>query len=207
MPLAAVLAGCQPDDSTSDPAPEPRDSAGIRIVENERPADDSRLSWRMGPEPSVSVGDVTGEDPYLLDEVGDATILPDGRIVIANTGTNELRVFDPGGTHLATWGGEGEGPGEFTSLGAVERWRGDSVVAWNQSTRVVSVFDARGVVGRSFALDPEAGALEPRAGWRDRGRSDAPGRPTTCTVPKLRRRSSSVPTPAANRTSAWSATA
>ena len=161
--LAAALAACQREDSTDGPALESHDSAGIRIVQNDRPAEAYRIPWRIGPEPSVSIGEVTGEDPYLLDNVNDATILPDGRIVIANTGTNELRVFDSGGVHMATWGGEGEGPAEFTSLWTVEPWPGDSVVAWNYSTWVVSIFDSAGAFGRSFVLDLEAGALEPRA--------------------------------------------
>ena len=28
-----------------------RDSAGVRIIENERPPDGSRVGWRIGPEP------------------------------------------------------------------------------------------------------------------------------------------------------------
>ena len=159
MAAAAVLEGCHSDAA----AQVTRDSAGIRIIENARPADDSRLPWRIGPEPVVSIGEVVGDEAYLLHRANDATMLPDGRIVIANTGTNELRVFDAAGVHLATWGGEGEGPGEFTGLSGVEPWPGDSVVAWNTSTWVISVFDAQGVFGRSFALDSEAGPLEPRA--------------------------------------------
>ena len=161
--LAVALPACQSDESTDGSAFETHDSAGIQIVQNQRPAEDSRIPWRIGPEPAVSIGEVTGEDAYLLDEVNDATILTDGRIVIANTGTNELRVFDSGGVHMATWGGEGEGPAEFTSLWAVEPWPGDSVVAWNYGTWVVSIFDSARAFGRSFVLDLEAGALEPRA--------------------------------------------
>ena len=156
---AACQAGCLAKAS----AQATRDSAGIHIVENARPADDSRLPWRVGPEPAVSIGEVFGAEAYLLHQADDATILPDGRIVIANTGSNELRVFDAAGVHVATWGRVGEGPGEFTSLSGVEPWPGDSVVAWNNSTWVISVFDAEGVLGRSFTLDSEAGALEPRA--------------------------------------------
>ena len=144
-----------------------RDSAGIHIVDNARPADDSRLPWRVGTEPAVSIGEVVGAEAYLLHQANDATILPDGRIVVANTGSNELRMFDAAGVHLATWGREGEGPGEFTSLSGVEPWPGDSVAAWNHSTWMISVFDADGVLGRSFTLDSEAGALEPRAVLKD----------------------------------------
>ena len=49
-----------------------RDSAGIRIIENERPTDGSRLPWSIGPEPIVSIGAVEGEEPYVLDRAGDA---------------------------------------------------------------------------------------------------------------------------------------
>ncbi|MYE94691.1 MAG: hypothetical protein F4238_15175, partial [Gemmatimonadetes bacterium] len=93
------------------PASEVRDSAGIRIVENARPADDSRLPWRIGPEPTVSIGEVTGEEAYLLHGADAAVMLPDGRIVVANTGTGEIRVFDAAGVHQATWGRAGGGPG------------------------------------------------------------------------------------------------
>ena len=164
MFMAAVWqAGCLAKAS----AQATRDSAGIRIIENARPADDARLPWRIGSEPAVSIGEVFGAEAYLLHQANDATILTDGRIVIANTGSYEIRVFDAAGVHLTTWGREGEGPGEFTGLSGVEPWPGDSVVAWNNSTWVISVFDAEGVLGRSFTLDSEAGALEPRAVLKD----------------------------------------
>ena len=163
LALAMVVAACQVGCHSDASAQVIRDSAGIQIIENARPADDLGLPWRIGPEPVVSIGEVVGEEAYLLHQANDATILPDGRIAIANTGTNELRVFDAEGVHLATWGREGEGPGEFTGLSGVEPWPGDSVVAWNTATWVISVFDADGVFGRSFTLDSEAGALEPRA--------------------------------------------
>ena len=162
-----VAAACEVACHAEAPALATRDSAGIRVVDNARPADDSRLPWRVGAEPAVAIGEVVGEEAYLLHRASDATILPDGRIVIANTGSNELRVFDAAGVHLATWGREGEGLGEFTSLSRVEPWPGDSVVAWNNSTWVISVFDAEGVLGRSFTLESEAGALEPRAVLQD----------------------------------------
>ncbi len=105
-----------------------RDSAGIRIVENASPPEGSRLGWRIGPEPSVSIGQREGEDPYLLHLALDAHRLPDGRIVVAHRSSDELRVFDSSGTHVASWGREGEGPGEFLRghLAAVEPWQGDS---------------------------------------------------------------------------------
>ena len=134
------------------PASESRDSAGVRVIENARPEEGSRLHWVIGPEPDVSIGDVDGEDPYLLSYAWDATKLSDGRIVVVDRSTSELRVFDETGTHLATWGGQGEGPGEFPwmSLGDVEPWPGDSIIAWYSDAQTISVFDSHGNFGRSF---------------------------------------------------------
>ncbi len=47
-----------------------------------------------------------------------------------NGGSDEVRVFDSSGGHVATSGGQGEGPGEFLELVHVAPWPGDSLVAW-----------------------------------------------------------------------------
>lgn len=148
----SVACGEAPSDGSAGPGVAVRDSAGIRVVENGRPAEGSRLGWRIGPEPAVSIGAPEGAEPYLLYWVSDAEMRPDGRIVVANGGTNELRVFDPAGQHLETWGGAGEGPGEFLGLSQIARWRGDSLVAWYSQGRSISVFDDSGTFGRSLTL-------------------------------------------------------
>ena len=132
-----------------------RDSAGIRVIENPRPPDGSRLDWRIGPEPTVSIGQVEGEEPYMLHRVRDATRLPDGRIVVANSGTEEVRVFDAFGTHLFSSGGAGEGPGEFRSLWRVAAWPGDSIVALDLVERRYSIFDPQGGYGRTLVLETD----------------------------------------------------
>ena len=129
-----------------------RDSGQVRIVENPRPPAGSRLDWRIGAEPTVSIGELDGEDPYLLARVWDALALSDGRIVVVNGGSNELRIFDALGNHVATWGGRGEGPGEFTSLSRVYRWPGDSLLAHFSHGRRLSVLDSEGNYGRAFTL-------------------------------------------------------
>ena len=131
---------------------EVRDSAGIWIVENAEPPEASRLGWTVGPEPTVSIGVLDGEEPYMLYRAYDAAMLADGRIVVANTGTQELRVFDQSGTHLATWAGAGEGPGEFTDLSQIEPWPGDSIIAWTGPQFGFSVFAPDGRHGRDFVF-------------------------------------------------------
>lgn len=148
--IAWAAAACGDPGGMVEVGSETRDSAGIRIVENARPPGGSRLGWRVDSVPSVTIGDLEGEDPYLLHQVRDATRLSDGRIVVANRGSQELRVFDASGVHLATWGRRGEGPGEFSSLLAVAAWPGDSLIAWYSQQDRLSVFDLEGNFGRAF---------------------------------------------------------
>lgn len=129
-----------------------RDSAGVRIVENARPPDGSRLDWRLGPAPLVSIGQLDGEEPYLFERVFGATMLTDGRIVIGDDGPKELRVFDRGGVHLATWGGQGEGPGEFGpgQLWGMATLPGDSILVWEYLYPELTVFGPDGEFARRF---------------------------------------------------------
>ncbi|MYA12387.1 MAG: hypothetical protein F4087_02260 [Gemmatimonadetes bacterium] len=163
--LTLVALACQQGDSRAiGRGTELRDSAGIRIIENLRPPEGSRLGWRIGPEPIVSIGQVEGEEPYLLHLAFNAFRFPDGSIVVANRGTHEVRKFDEQGTHLRTWGGTGEGPGEFLGLTRVAPWPGDSIIAWYGPAYRLSVFDANGEYGRAFDLQSseEAIWLRPR---------------------------------------------
>ena len=158
-PVVALFTGLgvlawQPYAATAEVlATQQQDSAGIRIVENARPEDGSRLGWRIGPRPEVSIGKVTGEDSYLLTGASDATRLSDGRIVVVNRVTRELRVFDEAGIHLDTWGGTGEGPGEFTALTIfrIAPLAGDSVIVWGiWHDPLMTLFDPAGNYERSF---------------------------------------------------------
>lgn len=166
--LAAI--GCQPDTGLgTTPRFQERDSAGIRIVENTRPPDGSRLNWRIGGEPAVSIGVLEGEEPHMLFAVRDATRLADGAVVVANGGSAELRFFGSGGSHLRTRGGRGDGPGEFRELGNVAPWPGDSLVAWFAPGWRISVFDGDGNYGRTFGINDgtRPGRFRPDSPTRD----------------------------------------
>lgn len=134
-----------------------QDSADVVIVENPRPADGSRLNWRVGPEAAVTIGRREGEDPYLLHGVTDATRLSDGRIVVVSYGTFELRVFDESGIHVDTWGGRGEGPNEFeATIRNIARLPGDTVMVWNSAHSIMSVVAPTGEVARRFRVQEPA---------------------------------------------------
>lgn len=164
LALSLLTIGC--DDTSGTSATGLRavveDSVGITIVENARPAADSRLPWELGAQPSLSIGSVDSGGADELYRVSDATRLGDGRIVIANSGSTELRVFNADGSHERTWGSRGEGPGEFSRDGpaTVAPWPGDSIAASDAVRRPrLSIFDTNGNHGRDVALNATPGRI------------------------------------------------
>lgn len=159
LPVLVLLGtACETGEDSSDEALHAtvRDSAGVTIVDTEPPPLGTRLAWQIGTQPSLSIGAIDSGEADQLFRVTDATRLSDGRIAIANSGSNEIRVFNPDGSHAATWGGRGEGPGEFTSYSptAVALWPGDSIAAPNPWGGRLSLFDANGNHGRDVRLSP-----------------------------------------------------
>ncbi len=69
----AMIACADDDEGPSVPASVVRDSAGVTIVENERPRPDSRLGWRVGTAPAITIGTAVGDSAYELFGVTDAT--------------------------------------------------------------------------------------------------------------------------------------
>ena len=129
-----------------------RDSSGIHIAENVSPTWGDEDAWHLGDAPLVDIGAVEGDPAYELYRASSAVRLPDGRIVIGNSGTQEIRFYSESGTHLFAAGGAGEGPGEFSVINWVTRYRGDSVVAYDMRQMRISVFDSDGTFVRSYSL-------------------------------------------------------
>lgn len=151
---ALLLGACGGSDTTPGlPAAAVRDSAGITLVENPAPPSGSRLPWTVAPAPSVDIGALEGEAAYQLYQAQDALRLDDGRILVANAGGGEIRVFDDRGGHLATWGRQGEGPGEYMAPTALSLWPGsDSLAVWDRRAQRLTVLTSDGTLGRTVTL-------------------------------------------------------
>ncbi len=147
--LIAVMVGC--DRSGPSEAFVVRDSAGIRIVENVAPAWAAETTWRLGTEPLVSLGGGATDREQLF-RVVDALRLSDDRLVVANSGTHELRFYARDGTFLSASGGQGGGPGEFERLLSLRRYLADTLAAYDSRHRRVSLFDDRGTFSRTLLL-------------------------------------------------------
>jgi hypothetical protein len=142
VPVGLILACGSEEAPIEAPAAERRDSAGIEIVEVAADAWGDGEGWRVGSEPLLVIGQGTRPDQELY-RVRGAVRLSDGRVAVANAGTQEIRFFGPDGAFLYAAGGEGEGPGEFQSLFGLGR-RGDTLVAHDYMARRLTSFDAGG---------------------------------------------------------------
>jgi len=132
-----------------------RDSAGIVIAENLDVPLLEGGGWAVSHEPTLRIGRVEGDEDYLLYRVMGATRLSDGRIAQANNRAPDVRVFGSDGTHLATYGRRGEGPGEFSDPVLVGVLPGDTLVVVDQVLRRVNLFHPDEGFVRSVTCDSE----------------------------------------------------
>jgi hypothetical protein len=129
------------------------DSGGVRVVTSYSPQGFG-TPWALTPEPILRIGKGLEEEPYLFGSIGGAARLGDGSIVVLDRLSSELHRFDAQGQHVVSFGGKGEGPGEFRSAMWLQRL-GDTLVVFDRGGRV-SRFDPN---GRLLAEIPVGGLL------------------------------------------------
>lgn len=146
-----------------------RDSAGVRIVEVGDPSAIDLPLWKVSALPIVTIGSDDPRAGHDLFGVRGARILEDGRVVIANGGTQELRFFAEDGVHLANAGGKGEGPGEFTGLFWLDALPGDTLLAYDIAQRRLSTFSSTASFLTSVRVTPlpDGSFPEPRGMFAD----------------------------------------
>ena len=156
--LALLLAAC--DRSAPPVAAAPvRDSAGVRIVESVAPAWGARTGWRVMARAELEVGGVAGDSARDFAGIRTALRFPDGRFLVTDGATDQIRLFDGSGAHLRTFGGHGNGESQFVALGPVFL-RGDTIVAWDdRRQRIVGFLPDGRFLGSVRALLPDTTRL------------------------------------------------
>lgn len=144
--LSALTVACAPGDATV-PVAVVRDSAGIAVVANVFP-DSAVVAWWSIAEPELDIGGADAEEAYSVYQVTDALRLSDGRVVVANGGSADIRYYAADGTHLHTSGRRGDGPGEFQRPQRLIVLSPDSVLVIDRGR--TTVLDAAGAYVRDF---------------------------------------------------------
>lgn len=165
----AVAAACDGETRAEAGAAVVRDSAGIQIVESVSAKWKGNNGWKVGDTATVDIGEAEGDTNYQLFRAFGAVRLSDGRIVVANAGTHQLRFYDRDGGYLFSSGRKGGGPGEFENFALLGRFGDDSLLTFDYNSSRVSVFAPDGKFARSFAVSSGGGPgfLSPQAIFPD----------------------------------------
>lgn len=164
MVLVACLAGaasgaCGGGERAGIPEAVVRDSAGVRILENQLPA---------GPLPVYAT--VSGEPEWSLDEPRDgvpgwssvrirgAVTLSDGRVAVGDAGSFRVRYYEEG---ELTWsvGGRGSGPGRFMGVFTLGRTPGDTVWVSDHVSHDLTLLDPDAVESLEGRVPGEASVV------------------------------------------------
>ncbi|MCH7563288.1 MAG: hypothetical protein IH968_05620 [Gemmatimonadetes bacterium] len=161
---AALALACSAPDLNEQPdLVTVRDSLGVRIVTYAAgPFDDT-----ISAVPLLTIGQ-EGQPDYEFFRIRSVVSLASGNVVVANSGTPELRFYGADGRHLRTVGRRGGGPAEFGFLSTLWVRPGDTLAVMDARRRRVVYFDSAGTFarGESYAADlsrlpPEGGCAYP----------------------------------------------
>lgn len=144
-----------------------RDSAGVAIVETPAAAVAVAPLWRLADSALLQIGDVEGHPARQFAGIEGVLRLADGRFVIADRGSAELRFFDERGEHLASYGGPGEAPGEYRQLSSLGSGPADSLWAFDFGLRRFTVLDSTGAAVRTVGVGPALAAVTAVGRLRD----------------------------------------
>ena len=140
-PLIALAACSDAADTPSAPGLTVTDSTGIRIVTN---APDEHVYAELAESPVLSVGELSGPEELLFGRIASVWRDPAGNVIVADRQAYEVRIFDPRGRHLLSFGREGEGPGDFEWLAAAWPLEDGTILAADASLDRISRFDMNG---------------------------------------------------------------
>jgi hypothetical protein len=145
------------------------DSAGVRMVLNAGVSFEAGVAeWRISDRPNVVIGVAAGQSEYQFDRIMGVQRLSDGRWVVADMGSSQLRYYDAAGGHLHSVGRSGEGPGEFRQVMGMYRLAGDTVAVDDSRTRIHFIDGNGAFVGQlTLPGSPVGERTVPVASFRD----------------------------------------
>lgn len=146
--------GCEAA-STANQFLEVRDSAGLQIVENLPGAVEAAPEWAVSDSPSFEAG--SGVDPEVpLSRITSVVPLPSQQVAVGTTMPPHVLVLDEDGSIHSQIGQQGDGPGEFQTIGSVLLHGSDSLLVWDPHRRRASLFDLEGRLAREIDLSSVA---------------------------------------------------
>lgn len=158
----AALASCEGADAPSSLFAV-ADSAGVEVVATSVPVWTAEPGWSVAPQPSVTIGQLEGDPPYLFSNIASVLGLPDGSILVADGQTAELRFFDEDGMFRRSVGGRGEGPGEYSDIAWAAQCGQGLQVLDRRNRRLTMLTSSGELLGTAPLVDPVTGSVPYRS--------------------------------------------
>jgi len=118
MAALLVVTGCGPSDARDRPGwagtVDTLTNGVVRVSSPESGVWPEGAGWRLVEE--LRIGSAMAEGPAMFGQVVAIEADEDGRIYVADSQAQEIRVFGPDGAHLLSFGRRGGGPGEFEQI-------------------------------------------------------------------------------------------
>jgi hypothetical protein len=113
--------------------------------------------WTLSAEPTLVIGE-DGTPAGEFDRVSMVLALPGDEIAVVDAGVPHIKVFSPTGVFQRTIGRQGQGPGEFNSIGWVQL-SGDTLIVYDGSQRRITLLGLDGAVYATLIPRPAGGGL------------------------------------------------
>jgi len=128
---------------------------GVKHVHNYSPL------WGETPKVALEfvqkIGELDTEDEnYLLHRVSGVTVDSGGNIYVIDSGNYRIQKYDSNGKYLATFGREGQGPGEFLSPQSIGIDSNRNIYVYDQGNNRISVLSKEGRALRTFKFGRNA---------------------------------------------------
>ncbi len=122
---------------------------GVRIVHNEK-------NGKWGNDPKIefkfigTLGDYNAEDDNFLFYLPEGIVQDSkGNVYVMDAGNHRIQKFDQRGMYRDTFGGEGEGPGEFQLATCIDIDQDDKIFVSEGYVRDMEIFSTEGSVIKS----------------------------------------------------------
>ncbi len=125
-------------------------------------------TWSVPAAPQFRVGWSAGDAQF--ENLATGAILPDGRVVVGDSGSGFVYLISTAGELIVRFGGPGEGPGEFSRISKVMHLGGDSILVQDSGNFRVTVFN-----GSEFSSDRRFENYFAEAMYHLSGRSEMGG--------------------------------
>lgn len=149
---ASVVTGCDTTTSGSDAVVQ-ADSAGIALVTS---PDRAAPEILVDTIPDLSLGGPEAEGPEAFGRVQNVVAGPDDSLWVSDRQAADIKVFNSDGSHRATVGGRGDGPGEFR-IPQLLGFAGESVAVQDAGTGRITWFDLDGNLLRTHSMAAQEG--------------------------------------------------